>query len=391
MKKTRTWIGRLLRRPPAPVELHLRLFDGFAAEWLEYSYSARVHRPLQQNTIVAIDRSAWDPNAFARFRTRAAGMITTRFPEYRVNAGLILAIRDLFMSCCLDPEFYPGVELPFSGTSRDLHSSPGGRFRDYGFLLQLRSNEEIQEFLDQTPPTTSRRYQLALLLMNAAYHWVLYHEESHYLGGHLAYCEILGARAELSEAMSRLPAPSLHAIDQRALELHADERAHASVARTYVAASALRWNPIESERNRTGMLRSVIIAIGAVQLLFALTQASCDHPDPLARLLDSVGLLVHLILTKQISPELESLSPEEIAYTFDRAIKDLQIVARVLRVEADLERMIAGWFAKSQSPDPIGSELIEINERLRELRPLLTALRQETLLGIVPIQSIDSW
>lgn len=370
----------------APLAL-LGMFPGFAQEWRDHSYADPAFARLRKGMRLDIETNSWNVNATVMLRRRALGLGRRVLPHYRITAGTVLALHDLFTTLCSRPDFFPDVPGATVASAIDPHPA---RFRDYS---RIARSDELPLVLQE--PTDDTRYALALYLMTAGFHWLLFHEESHFLAGHLLYLEQMHAQTAVTEVDAE-PLPEEHAADRRCLESHADERANLQLVRTYATLPNLLDHPVEAMRSAAEGVRIAIVAAGSVLLLFEANRAgrSATHPLPMTRLLDSFGVIYTTLAQREQTihgPGCEDwIDDATMQAIMDRSIVDLQAAAGLLRLSgsvADLVRPLFTTGAASQHTE----ELLTLKARLNSLRPMLAEHQQTIARRTLPGARLDNW
>jgi hypothetical protein len=365
----------------------LASFPGFISEWRDHVYSEPEFARLKQGMRLKVNESAWRVEASVSHRRGRLGLGVRLLPHYRVTAGAILGMHDLFMSLCSRPDFF--AELPGANEEPATHPHHK-RFRDYS---ELRGDGESPAVHAQ--PADETRYLLALLLMTAGFHWLVYHEESHFLAGHLLYVEQMHAQESISEVEVCLE-DSEKAADLRALELHADERAHIQIVRTYANGPNVLLHPVEEMRTPADGVRVAIVAIGCVLLLFEANRAGPgeSHPMPMTRLLGAFGLVFTTLARRD--PAVygrdcnEWIHDAMMQRVMDQAIIDLQAAAKLLGLPGDVGDIVRPLFEVGLPGSVYIDELRAVNARLTQMRPALSMFR-EHIGRALPRARLDNW
>jgi hypothetical protein len=366
----------------------ITLFEGFAAEWVESIYSDPADLPLKNGTRIEVNRDNWRVNAWITHRSAWPNLLRRQWPHYKITAGAVVAFYDLFMTACCEPDFFPEVIPLETQSPRQLQS---GRFRDYAFLASDANSTIVHR-----RPEDARRHNLALYLMTAAFHWLLYHEESHYLAGHLLLVEREYGASDIGETQTEeIEADTYESL--RALESHADERANLQTVRIYANEPGLSFHPIEELRTAGEGVRIALVALGAVLLLFQANEPEPlrrKHPWSLTRLLDAFGAVFNTLRTREASiygPPTAWIQEAVVREIFNQAIRDLQSVARLLGIRESLFNVINPLFQPGKPTTPYTQELLTLKRRLAALRPGLERCRQTLFKGALRGKAADQW
>jgi hypothetical protein len=368
------------------VEYWIDLFEGFVAEWQQYVYVEDGFRNLRKNMRIDVRRKAWKVEASVSYQPKFLGVGVRLFPRYIFSAGAILALHDLFMTLCSNPDFFP--EVP-GGQAEKLLQPHAMRYRDYTFLKSSPSQNLVH-----CMPEDDVRHALALYLMTAALHWLIYHEESHYLAGHLSFREQMHAKDNITEA--ELPVDEGELADIRALESHADERATLQVARTYSGEPGVYSHPVETFRIPFQGLRVALVAIGCVLLLFHASESGdgTKHPLPMTRLLDAYGVTYMALMQKEptlFGQDTSWIDENGMQWLMNSTIADLQVAARLLGFEDSIAELIKPLFEPNAQSNNNVAELIDIHRHLKKIRPKLDECRTQLANHAWPGVDIDQW
>jgi hypothetical protein len=363
-------------------------FEEFADEWRQFVYQDPEWARVREHTRIVVERKTWKVRASASYRELIPGFGYRLFPVYRFSAGAIVGLYDLFMTLCADIRFFshiPGGEADTHTTS--VHAA---RYHDYSFLRRTTTFP-----LAHRTPVDESRHDLALYLMTAGFHWILYHEESHYLGGHLAFQMQMHAREAIEEVAlddSNLEERE----DIRALESHADERAHIQVFRIYGTDPGVHSHPIELCRESKEGLRLSIVAIGCVLLLFHANEQSVrgKHPASLTRLLDAFTLLFTLLERRDpviCEHDTSWLTADATRELFSDATRDLTIAAQLLGLDRSVVEILAAVFDSAVDRSEYLRELEAVKKRLASIRERLDDCQRKLAGHAWPDATIDQW
>lgn len=366
----------------------LDLFPGFINEWRDHVYADSAYARLKGGMKLEVDKRSWHVDASVSHRRGRLGLGVRYVPHYRITAGAVLGMHDLFMSLCSRGDFFADVP----GADGDLATSPHPqRFRDYNLFrgeggLPIVHNE----------PSDEVRYALALYLMTAAFHWLIHHEESHFLAGHLLYLEEMHARHAVNEVEMFVGDAKLSA-DIRALESHADERATLTVARIYGTLPNRLDHPVKEMRTPAQGVRLALVAVGSVLMLFEANRAgpSVSHPMPLTRLLDAFGVVFTTLGQREESiygPDCADwIDDSTMQWVMDRVLDDLHATSRLLRLSGSVADTVRPLFEGGAAVNRHTEELGEIKQRLSQMRPTLSACQEQVVARTLPGAPLDKW
>jgi hypothetical protein len=366
----------------------LGLFPGFVADWRDNVYAEPEFALLRQGMRLEIDESSWHVDASVSHRRGRLGIGVRYLPHYRVTAGAILGMHDLFMSLCSRRDFYSEVPGANEGPLTHPHHK---RFRDYTELRRGGGPPIVH-----TLPSDETRYMLALLMMTAAFHWLLYHEESHFLAGHLLFAEQVHAQESVNEVEDGSQCEE-HAADLRALESHADERAHLQVVRAYATMPNILEHPVEERRTPAEGVRLAVVTIGSVLMLFEANRTGrpANHPMPLTRLLDAFGVVFTTLAQREASiygPDCnEWIDDATMQWVMDRAMEDLQAAATLLGLSGKVSDALRPLFEAGVASSGYTEQLLAVKKRLARMRPVLAEFQERIVRRTLPEARIDKW
>lgn len=363
------------------------LFRGFVDEWRDSIYSdppfARVRKQMRLDVL----ETAWHVDASVAHRTWFLGFGDRCVPHYKITVGAIIGFYDLFMTLCCRADFFPDVAGATAGGQDQPHPS---RYKDYAFLL-----ESGRIPLAHRVPDDPVRHALGLYLMTAAFHWLLYHEESHFLAGHLMFMQRMHAQADIAEA-PRAAADPERAADLRALESHADERAHLQTVRIYANEPGLWSHPAESLQSPAQGVRVALVALGSVLLLFHANRPGGDssHPLPMTRLLDAYGVVFTTLAQKEPSlygPDTTWIDETSMQALMDQTLGDLHAAAQLLRFKGSVAALLKPLFEPQAASNDHVLELRSVKERLARLRPDLAECQSRVVERSLRGAALDKW
>lgn len=363
------------------------LFRGFADEWRDSIYSDPPFERLRKQMQIDVLKTAWHVDASVTHRTWFLAFGDRCVPHYKITAGAIVGFYDLFMSLCARPDFFPDVAGAPEGGQEQPHPS---RYKDYTFLLESRRLP-----LAHRVPDDPVRHALGLYLMTAAFHWLLYHEESHFVAGHLMFMQRMHAQADIAEAPRAATDPEQGA-DLRALESHADERAHLQTVRIYANEPGLGSHPAETLRSPAQGVRVALVALGSVLLLFHANRPSGDghHPLPMTRLLDAYGVVFTTLAQKEPSlygPDTSWINETSMQALMDQTLGDLQVTAQLLRFKGSVAALLKPLFEPQAASNEHVLELRSVKERLAQLRPDLAECQARVVQRSLRGAALDKW
>jgi hypothetical protein len=297
-------------------------------------------------------------------------------PRFYFQLGCGFALYDLFMSLISHPDFFPELPLDESagvipGPDRD------DRFCDYTWVASTPPPAE-QRFLPQRMTLDAPRYALGDHLFEMAVRFLFYHQQMHYLLGHLELARRAGPDFTLFEiaatAQESVPPELL-----RALELEADGDA---------AALLFHAGRDEAERRRAHLPamhrpldwdRALLAAVGAVFMLVEWNQRHASgmepeaHPSAAARTLNVFRLHAHIAAAGPRG------DPGARIFVVQRVLGDLAVAAECLPVQPMRPKdFLAGSPTSDQTP--AFRECESDRAQLRLLLPVLQPCR-ETVAG----------
>jgi len=363
------------------------LFRGFVDEWRDSIYDGPAFDRLRKQMRLDVLETAWHVNASVGHRSWFLEFGDRCVPHYKITAGAIVGFYDLFMTLCTRPDFFPDVGGAPEGGQEQPHPS---RYRDYAFL---RESKRLP--LAHRVPDDPVRHALALYLMTAAFHWLLYHEESHFMAGHLMFMQRMHAQSDIAEAPG--DATDLErAADLRALESHADERAALQTVRIYANEPGLWSHPAETLRTPAQGARVALVALGSVLLLFQANRAAGDghHPLPMTRLLDAYGVVFTTLAQKEPSlygADTSWIDETSMQTLMDQTLGDLQAVARLLRFKGSLAALLKPLFEPQAASNEHVLELRAVKARLAQLRPNLAECQSRVVQRSLRGAALDKW
>jgi hypothetical protein len=365
----------------------ISMFRGFAEEWRDSIYSDPPFERVRKQMRLEVLEKVWHVDASVAHRTWFLAFGDRCVPHYKITAGAIIGFYDLFMTLCARSDFFPDVAGAPAESSKQPHPS---RYKNYAFLL-----ESARLPLAHRVPEDPVRHALGLYLMTAAFHWLLYHEESHFMAGHLIFMRQMHAQPDISEAANAATDPRQTA-DLRALESHADERAHLQTVRIYASEPGRWWHPAETLRSQAEGVRVALVALGSVLLLFNANRPSgnSSHPLPLTRLLDAYGVVFTTLAQKEPSlygPDTSWIDETSMQALMDQTLGDLQVAAQLLRFKGSVAALLRPLFESQAASNKHVIELRSVKERLAQLRPDLAEAQARVVKRSLRGAALDNW
>ena len=265
--------------------------------------------------------------------------------EFTISLGVYLALDDIFCTMCSYNDFFQDTWEggPIANISHEFET----RYLDYGFLKEMNDNER-SESLNYRVPLDLDRLKLAGMLRDIAYGWIILHEESHYLMGHLHYLNSQlslngGANSMgiLRDGMGILSTTITNKFVQ-VLEFQADSSATDLIIDIWLRKENFDKIPYASQRNLNGLFKIIITAIGGVCLLFhksnIIQGVSNRYPSAEARI---VSTFKRAIRRSSNSEFAQILSQEHSVASWITALNELDAISTELKLPSiDFDNII---------------------------------------------------
>lgn len=287
----------------------------------------------------------------------------SRPPNIVLTLGLFWALDDLVtrLVCLQGFAPAPNEEIPLEASfvvnetlvvDNDLEISPVARFFDYAPRQRAETVQMtvLSRFYTAVPLTAERK-ALAQILLRIGLLWVLLHEESHHVLGHLRYRRgMLGADQDSAIHDGADDQLTGMANISKVFEWQADRDATRGVLDVVIRSAVVDELPIRF-RSPQSLLRLVMVAIGCVILLFDRTRLlrramdagehGSTHPTERTRFLAATvharGQNEHWEATGRPG----GLTPDDIAAALIGATRDLAVANRP--APRELWPLPAGW------------------------------------------------
>jgi hypothetical protein len=327
------------------------------------------------------------------------------------SLGTLLALDDLFLRLACNRDFFSfeNAKIQWPGCDcywlTDESNQPLNRYYDYSPSPQLSAQLEIgklmsdmmrsmnaaagvrSEFSVSGPsflprfysgiPTDEERINLAKLMFEIGFLWIMLHEESHYDYGHLLFMKsrMQGKTASESRVDELKMNEAFSPFLSRVLEWQADRGATGGVVDVMLQKKYLKRLPSYCRKNKAWLLRLILASIGCVMLIFQKGRRhkgiSGTHPSIPTRL---ISILIHTLerLNSSLHKSNLSLEPTELMTAWIGAVVDLTCAEGLLPAMQEFEPDGIGGKRPQRSKKSLGlwdslSEVAIVSEALFRL------------------------
>jgi hypothetical protein len=304
-------------------------------------------------------------------------------PIYSYHLGTPLALFDVAMTAAADARFHP--EIPFSGNSvQEYRQLSTSSFLSYEYLRSFKP-KDVKPFRPHRLCQEPRRLALGNALFDAATRFVAFHEQGHFIRGHLHYVNGESHGLKLSE----LPAPGYDRAAEPsvmcAFELDADGFAAG------VAFSDLLSFPeiLAPETAGTEAVQStedyVRLFLAGFACLFAVLargdrylSSVTTHPSAAVRM---VNVWEYFVYSCRQALGREMPVNDEL---FSAALADVNTVFEILEVPQVNEQNLRAFTDRSALPeeDKVFEELWKTKRTLHGIEPYLRQYSEHTLRSV---------
>ncbi|WP_157253580.1 hypothetical protein [Nonomuraea typhae] len=266
-----------------------------------------------------------------------------------MSQGLFLALEDVLSRLVSLEGFADGPSengrvraVPLSRESlvvgNDEQVRPTLRYMDYDPLLiagDVDGRDTALSGFFTAIPVSEERVHLAQLMLRISLLWVMLHEESHHLLGHLHWVDdrlgIAGDEIRIDEIGP--PVTGVPHLMSKVLEWQADRDATRGVIDVVMRNSVLNELP-QRFRSAQWLLRFILTAIGCTIAIFdkarIIHRSSGVHPSPRTRLLAAAATLQGYVPSPRLGAAELSLPPTSVREVSAAALTDIALVCTVV-------------------------------------------------------------
>jgi hypothetical protein len=287
---------------------------------------------------------------------------------YTVTAGVIAALVDICITLSATKTFFPEVET--RGKVREMFTL----YDSSHFIAYHRLHGDKGEALPLIPIRVIHddpiRESLGIALFDLASRFLMFHEQMHFIRGHLHY--IFGPTSP--RALEEIPSDISSAVPaskRRALELDADGSAFAQLLKLFDQRETMLYKFSPFITNEWEWARVVTLSSLVVTLLLSIVDDTIHahserhHPTPQVRILN---ILQVLITYQQNLPGFGKGAPHP---SILRLFMDVATLSKVLRVSPPSSSAFTEWQSVESQKyrHPICKELREHLDLLENILP----------------------